>query len=829
MKPSFPTSPVSRRQHPDHSQPFDLMKYIPDPDSSSDESEADMPEQTAQRHQGRSQKRQKQPIGRSPKRLKPDGGAGATTNGAHQYHDEWIAKVNPAFRRKTSIDRSPKANHTPNRNGSMEVNKKKKRTPDGDTDTHESEDESEDEDASSSDEGSYRAIPLSTPKFNSNNVKLARPVYDVTSDKDDSSDSDSLDFSSKPKGTGAPKSSRFDYDDDTDPSSGEETSIPGTISHGKGNESQGPGAQKASGRAVPEPGEAEGSRSQSDSDSDSDDDDLGANSYDAVRSSQVRMVQPTESDSDSDDLGVSSYEAVRSSQVGMPKPTKSSHNNNASYLKARNSRAKAGGARTTGSGDESEAGRSGRSESEEVALTEGEPTEGSAVEKSGGSKSEEASATAQTTEGLDSRVEETSDESEGPRADSSDSDEDAPLPRIPKTPNEGAKSQSSSQSKKPPPSATAAKQSAKRPRVRTTKDAPSSKPKEGPGKLGRLAEDEDRILDSTIERFLKEHGLTNDKVPSLVKGEDGETEEATRLRHDFWTAVYDSFPHRSPRYVRAIVKRRHTKYSLRPEKWGEEEDAKLVELAEKHREDRNKWLTIGKELNRTPAECRDRYRNYALCGPGRKIGPWKAKDLRWFLNAVSRFIPEDEEKGDSPGGTKYKIDWLEVSRNMGGRRSRQQCLAKWNKMGVNPNKLRVRQLLHGRDPDMSPELRTVLMQAYSTPEEKLRWFVLEVGEYEVVGDLPIPWRKLAGGKLTRELRVETLNIIWMRLRKGLAKGMEGKSDHEVARTIYAVAVEDPGCLEREVERQDGDTEAEEAIVRKPWKGLSTRASFGRGE
>ena len=356
-------------------------------------------------------------------------------------------------------------------------------------------------------------------------------------------------------------------------------------------------------------------------------------------------------------------------------------------------------------------------------------------------------------------------------------------------------------------------------RHRDTRTAPSSRPRQGDGATGRLSDVEERALNEAIATFLEENELADDAVPSLVKGDLENTPDGKR----FWARIYESVPTRASRHVRAIVKRKHTPYSAKKE-WTREEDQRLVKLAKEHERQGDRWLRIGKILERTAPECRDRYRNYALCGEARAVGPWQDEDLGPFLEALRKFIPAD---GDGPLHEVPRIDWTQVSVAMHGRRSRQQCLAKWNKMHPDVNRPRVRRLLHGMHPGASPSLRIMLMQVHSTSEERLRRFVNAVATHVAEGEKPILWRQIEAGFWTKELRIETLNIIWSRLRKGFGGDMGNKSDQEVARKIVE-AVEEGRSLEGELEAQE-DVEIEEEILREPRKGLSTRASYRGGQ
>ena len=716
--------------------------------------------------------RQQEPLGRSPKRRRADGAGATVTNGAHDYRDDGIGRVNPAFKRRSSGHLPRNAASSQSNHGFNSVNNERSiRQSDSEDDSDDDDDDDDDkddddaDDTSNSSESDDQEVPTKTSlaKFNSNNVRLAKPVHGDSSGGGEASESD-FNFSQKPTGKNLPKSNRFVYDDASDLSSGEETSIPGTISHSK---SIG-GEQSASGKL------AVASDDESDSDSDSD------------------SVSGSDSNSDDgdEDLDEKSYRAVKSSQGGVFQSTKVSR----------------------GSGKIAKDKETGRGLPD---AAQKEPSDAGTEESSAESSSKQSSTNNSPEPALAEAAGASDAESE-----SSDSEKES-------TPTAEVGVNPSPRPKKARPRSVRTSQSSER--DRSPRQAPSSRPSQGPERKGPLASLEDQTLSRTIKKFLAANRLTDDQLPSLVKGEIEDIPNGNRLHEKLWTKIYESLPDRTPRYVRAIIKRRHTDYSAKKE-WTREDDEQLVELAKDHDTDANKWMLIGQKLGRTANECRDRHRNYAVCGEKRTIGPWKADDLLRLLRAVSEFVPEDAEDGDldeDEAEARYRIDWLRVSADMEGIRSRKQCLVKWKSMDVGLHRLRVRQLLRGRQPEMSPELRIVLMQVYSQPEETLRRLVQAVGVHEVEGDRPILWRQLAGGRLAKAMKVETMNIIWVRLRKGLAREMLDRSDQDVARRIYDVAIEEK-CLEDTV-AQNEDVGTEEELVRKPWKGLSTNASYGQRE
>ena len=914
-----PSSSAKRARKNDSHGTLDLYHLIPSPEEPSYVSEDGLPEPSSKRRKG-------------------EGGAVASSSQRGAYHDDWVGRVNPAFKRKGAANRSPEVPNSPSQRSA----KKKRKGGHRDDDSNES----------SSGESDYRAIPVTASptvpssfnsnSFNSNAVKVPssqgyeflsneqESAASTASDDDDdddeppppprdsnkkvkgknggrvqsprkkskkrkggSSDDDespSLDFSArKPKQgkNGGEKSSRFVYDDVSDVSSGEETSIPGAAWDAQ-KDVAAKGTQKVPNRAVSELRDSERAvansfvpDSQQDGETirdsaagegseDESSDDLGERSYQAVRSSQLELAEQDRPLSERDESGDESengakYLPYHFSSAPATAPAK------ASAAKAVESE---GDSSSSSESSEDDSGESDDSSDDDAEPT---PKGASTPSKSAPATGKDASAASKTaptpskptpipsrTAPATSRAALASEDAPTPsKAASAKKDasaskaastsKDAPTPsKAGQAKNKGAPTSSrkveargvngsANRKRSPSPSgqsrsprtapaaqpATASKpvplQQMPTPRERNPSAAPSTNP-QAPEALGPLDVGEQEKLSEAIGRFLAAHEMEEEKIPTFIKGEIKNDVQGMRLQRAFWTEIYEALPNRATRYLRGIVQRRYRAYSENKQ-WSREEDERLVELAKEHDQDKFKWQVIGPMMGRTPEECRDRYRNYALCGRARTVGPWTGDDLKELLGAVSKFIAEDAEDGDRSfeDCPTYSIDWAEISAMMGGKRSRQQCLAKWNHLRVNPNRVRVRKLLHGRQPKITPDLRVVLMQVYSTPEDSLRRLVGAIATHVPDGEKPVRWQALEGGAITRELKLETLNIIWMRLRNGLAKNLRGRSDQECARRIYDIAVEE-ARLEEMVATQE-DIEAEEEVLREPSRTFSTRASF----
>jgi transposase-like protein len=70
-------------------------------------------------------------------------------------------------------------------------------------------------------------------------------------------------------------------------------------------------------------------------------------------------------------------------------------------------------------------------------------------------------------------------------------------------------------------------------------------------------------------------------------------------------------------------------------KWTEEEEIVLVEMVKEHGQT---WSIISKELERTPENCRDKFREIGSVNPEkRKKGKWELEELLELIRIVNKY------------------------------------------------------------------------------------------------------------------------------------------------------------------------------------------------
>ena len=193
------------------------------------------------------------------------------------------------------------------------------------------------------------------------------------------------------------------------------------------------------------------------------------------------------------------------------------------------------------------------------------------------------------------------------------------------------------------------------------------------------SEAELKTLTDYMDSYRQDHGMTsaqlNDRVQQNAKG---------CKRSDFWAGVCALFPNRNSGSVQKVCRRRFHNYEKRG-KWDTEDDDALRMAFAIHGKS---WKKVGAMLGRMAEDCRDRYRNYIVCGDNRTVGEWTQVEEERLTEAVNeckaamreQAIDTSAEPADAEEEYGKLLNWSAVSEKMGKTRSRLQCHYKWRKM-----------------------------------------------------------------------------------------------------------------------------------------------------
>lgn len=197
---------------------------------------------------------------------------------------------------------------------------------------------------------------------------------------------------------------------------------------------------------------------------------------------------------------------------------------------------------------------------------------------------------------------------------------------------------------------------------------------------------EKELVDSFVTAFRDIHQIDAEVLNDLVQSKERKMDETARA---FWSEVYGILPNRDNKAMQRHLRRRYHNYSVRG-KWTPEEDDALKAAYE---DKPNQWTHIGRVLERMPEDCRDRWRNYVVCGENRKTDHWDAEEERTLAEAVNECIQKIKDDArakakDEGHAFREEQDWEAllnfntVSEKLEHTRSRIQCLQHWKAMGI---------------------------------------------------------------------------------------------------------------------------------------------------
>jgi hypothetical protein len=180
-------------------------------------------------------------------------------------------------------------------------------------------------------------------------------------------------------------------------------------------------------------------------------------------------------------------------------------------------------------------------------------------------------------------------------------------------------------------------------------------------------------MSKAVEAWREEHDMTQREVNDLVqRAVDAKSKK-------FWDHMEDQLPGIPRAKLQQRCRRKFHNFERGP--FSEDDDRELGELYEKYPK---KWKQIGELMNRFPEDCRDRWRNYVICGDKQRKDVWDKEEEENLRVAVAECVEMIREGIVAAGEAELAladeeklIDWTKVSEKMGFTRSRLQCSSKW--------------------------------------------------------------------------------------------------------------------------------------------------------
>lgn len=194
---------------------------------------------------------------------------------------------------------------------------------------------------------------------------------------------------------------------------------------------------------------------------------------------------------------------------------------------------------------------------------------------------------------------------------------------------------------------------------KTTSSNERTSPIVNAGQAVPFSAEENSQISACVAQFCEQHQIALTEFPILLRNK----QTNKRLRSQFWKLL--KVDNRSASSVHKRVHRMYLKPAI-TEKWTPASDEQLAKLVEQF--GATSWNSVAVHLKRSPEACRDRWRNYLVCGPERKSFAWTEEETAQLMSIVQA----------SP--SLQHINWGAVSAQMGHQRSRIQCRYRWNKV-----------------------------------------------------------------------------------------------------------------------------------------------------
>ncbi|KAI0994687.1 hypothetical protein K3495_g13494 [Podosphaera aphanis] len=273
---------------------------------------------------------------------------------------------------------------------------------------------------------------------------------------------------------------------------------------------------------------------------------------------------------------------------------------------------------------------------------------------------------------------------------------------------------------------------------------------------GRISNEDIKIITNVIASYREQKNIPQNELNQIIQKDANKSQDSREL----WSFVHDHIPTIPKQKLINICRRKFHNFEARGA-WTPSQDEELSAVHEMYP---GKWKKIGEILNRFPQDCRDRWRNYLVCGEKMRKDTWELKEEKMLRRAVNEFLDNYHKKyGVTDVDDNSLIDWQTISKMMGHSRSRLQCSMKWRSIkdryesdGEHPNETTPLSRTPWRLEGAEEKVRGL------TPEEKLR-LLHAIREYDVKRESKIPWLQfqkqntgVVGSKL--ELRVIFNNL-----------------------------------------------------------------------
>lgn len=275
--------------------------------------------------------------------------------------------------------------------------------------------------------------------------------------------------------------------------------------------------------------------------------------------------------------------------------------------------------------------------------------------------------------------------------------------------------------------------------------------------VGKLTDADLALIKNQLLKYREMNDITEEEQNRLIHAGAKDNAELFNL-------VCEEFPDRNRWSIIKFCRRKFHNFPARG-KWTPEDDEDLTEA---QRQMGTRWTQIGKRLNRHPEDCRDRWRNYLICGDTMVNVFWDAEEEQKLREAVARcmsYVKEMQQLGLIPYGDSEDdtelVDWQRVSVEMKRTRSRLQCRQKWKRMHEHEDRDKVDTPL--KKGSASREKLARQGMQHMDLDDKLV-ILRSIKESQVGREGKINWKKVGDEEFQKRFAVRPLKEAFLKLK-----------------------------------------------------------------
>ncbi|POS82237.1 hypothetical protein EPUL_006754 [Erysiphe pulchra] len=268
-----------------------------------------------------------------------------------------------------------------------------------------------------------------------------------------------------------------------------------------------------------------------------------------------------------------------------------------------------------------------------------------------------------------------------------------------------------------------------------------------------------RIIEA-VDLFKSQNNMEQREINEIIQKDAKKNEDARKL----WKFIRERLPSLPNQKVINACRRKFHNFESRGS-WTANQDQELAAVYEQYP---GKWKTIGEIMNRFPEDCRDRWRNYGVCGGQMKTITWEFEEEERLRCIVREYLDNYRRNHDMTNVDELEIiDWPTISKMMGYTRSRLQCSTKWKV---------IRDRYETEDEDMNtseslPATPWRLKKAervvsHMSPHEKLL-FLIGIRESGVKQLVKVPWVQIKRKNVGITSNKLELRLAFSRLRENV--------------------------------------------------------------